>query len=110
MGKREVDFADDIDEINEGAQVLVDATKRLERQRTHAAAATSRNNAEGEKDRNATDVEDGRTRQLPPATSTPDLEVVERKEHRTSDVGTGPTRRPRKKSKHRTPAAGPNYQ
>ena len=107
MGKSEVDLADDIDEINEHAEAIAAAAKRKEERGTNSARppdAGKRHRAEG-RDREVTDVGDRANGQGPLAKSAPELEVLEGKENGAPKNRRNRTRRPPKKSKHRTPSA-----
>ncbi len=102
MGRSEVDFGDDIDEINEHAEAIAAAAKRKEKRGTNSARPPDvgqRHRAEG-RDREVTDVGDRDNGQGPPAKSAPELEVLEGKENGAPKNRRSRIHRPPKKSKH----------
>ena len=107
MGKSEVDLVDDIDEINEHAEAIAAAAKRLEEQDTSSAGLTASGQRRKEKVKSDGDAQllDDASGDGELANSALELEVLEGKEN-----GALKTRRRRigrleKKSKHRTPSA-----
>ena len=107
MGKSEVDLADDIDEINEHAEAIAAAAKRLEDQGRNSTRLTASGQRRKEKEKSDGDAQllDDASGDGELANSAPELEVLEGKENGALKTNRRRTDRPGKKSKHRTPSA-----
>ena len=107
MGKSEVDLADDIDEINEHAEAIAAAAKRLEEQGTSSAGLIASDQRRKEKENGDGDAQllDDASGDGELANSALELEIVEGKENGALKTKRRRTYRPGKKSKHRTPSA-----
>ena len=107
MGKSEVDLADDIDEINEHAEVIAAAAKRLEEQGRNSTRLTASGQRKKEKENGDGDAQllDDANGDGELTNSALELEIVEGKENGALKTRRRRTDRPGKKSKHRTPSA-----
>jgi hypothetical protein len=107
MGKSEVDLEDDIDEINEHAEVIAAAAKRLEDQGRSSTRLTASGQRKKEMENGDGDAQlsDNASGDGELANSALELEVLEGKENGALKTRRSRTYRPGKKSKHRTPSA-----
>ncbi len=108
MGKSEVDLAGDIDEINEHAEAIAAAAKRLEDQGRNSTWLTASGQRRKEKEKSDGDAQllDDASGDGELANSALELEVLKGKENGALKTRKRRIGRLEKKSKHRTPSAG----